>query len=276
VIDDGSSDGTADVLKSFGDQITYIRQGNCGAHAAINRGILMSSGEYIAILDSDDAWLPNKLERQIHAFEQFPKAGLAYSKAYMINSEGDLINEGESLGRPIADSQHAFDGLLRDNSIPALTAMFRRVCVDEVGFFNESLKALSDWDLWIRISAKWPVIFIPESLAAYRVHESNAWQSLLKSGRVNKERLLLLDNAASALSGSRAERKKRREVINAILRDTALKTAYGHVYRRQYSEAKAYLLFALRRHPLLLKDALFALRLRFITKLLVGERGAEV
>ena len=275
VIDDGSSDGTADILKSFGDQITHIRQENCGAHAAINRGILMSSGEYIAILDSDDAWLPNKLERQVQAFEQFPDAGLAYSQAYVINSEGDLINDREPLGRPIADSQHAFDELLRDNSIPALTAMFRRVCIEEVGFFSESFKALSDWDLWIRISAKWPVLFVPQALALYREHGNNTWDHLLKSGQVNRERLLLLDKALAALSGSIREQNKSKEIINAIIRDTALKTAYGHLYRRQYSEAKAYLLFALRLHPMLLKDALFALRLRFIAKILVGEPGTE-
>lgn len=275
VVDDGSSDGTADILKSFGNRITYIRQENCGAHAAINRGIRMSSGDFIALLDSDDAWLPNKLELQIQAFEQFPEAGLAYSQAHVINSEGNLINDGQPIGKPLADQRHAFEELLRVNNIPALTAMFRRECIGEVGVFNESFKALSDWDLWIRISVNWPIVFVPEALALYREHENNTWVSMLEKGRVHRERLLLLNRASAALSGSITERNKSREIINAIIRDTALKTAYGHLYRRQYSEASAYLLFALRRQPMLLKDALFALRLRLIAKILVGERGAK-
>lgn len=269
VVDDGSSDGTADVLRSFGDKITYIRQDNCGAHAAINRGIRMSSGEYIAILDSDDAWLPHKLERQMQTFKQHPEAGLVYAQAYIIDDEGEFINNGEPGGKPFANPHRAFDELLRENCIPILTAVLRRTCIEQVGFFNESLKATSDWDMWIRIAAKWPVIFVPEALALYRIHENSTWQALMKTGRVNKEHLLILENAAAAFP-------ERRENINAIFRHTAVRTGYGLWYRHQYSKAIGYLLFALRLHPMLLKDALFSLRLRFMAKLIVGERGRNI
>ncbi|MBA2526444.1 MAG: glycosyltransferase [Pyrinomonadaceae bacterium] len=276
VVDDGSSDGTADVLKSFGDQITYIRQENRGAHAAINRGIRRSSGEYIAILDSDDAWLPNKLERQMQAFEEHPEAGLVYAQAYIVDDEGHFINNGEPGGKPFANPQRAFHELLRENCIPVLTAVFRRACIEQVGFFNEALKATSDWDMWIRIAAKWPIIFVSDALALYRIHENSTWQALMKTGRVNKEHLLILENAAAAFPASTAEGIKSRENIGAIFRHTAVRTGYGLWYRHQYSKAIGYLLFALRLHPMLLKDALFALRLRFIAKLILGERGTKI
>lgn len=275
VVDDGSSDGTADVLQTFRDKITYIRQENQGTHAAINAGIRASAGEYIAILDSDDAWLPSKLEHQMQRFEEFPSAGLVYSQAYIIDSEGALKDE-EPLGKAISDSQHAYKDLLRDNCIPVLTAVFKRTCIEEVGGFNESLRALSDWDLWIRIADKWPVVFVPEPLALYRIHDNNTWHSLVRSGQVNKERLLLLRNAYTAITASNSEAIKKKQIINSIFRELALKTAYGLWYRHQYSEAKAYWLFALRVRPMLLKDALFALRPRFIPRLLAGERGAKL
>ncbi len=267
VVDDGSSDGTAEVLRSFGDRISYIRQDNCGAHAALNRAIRESSGELIALLDSDDAWLPNKLERQVEAFERHPGAGLVYSQASLIDDTGRISNNSAPIGKPLTDPLHSLSDLLNENHIPTLTAIFKRECIDEVGYFDESFKAMADWDLWLRISARWPIIFVPEPLALYRVHDNNAGKSLFESGRVFRERLLLLRNAEKNASGNS------REVIRAKLSQTALRTTYGFCYRRQFAKARAYFLFALQLHPLLLRDALVSLRPRYIARLLAGERA---
>jgi glycosyltransferase involved in cell wall biosynthesis len=276
VVDDGSSDGTADILQSFEGRINYIRQENRGAHAAINRGIRASSGEYIALLDSDDVWLPNKLERQIQRLDESPEAGLVYSQAHVIDPTGNPKNNGEPIGRPISAPLRTYEELLRDNYIPALTAVFRRSCVEEVGYFNESLKAMADWDLWIRIAAKWLVVFVPEVLAHYRDHGNNTWHALVKNGRVDKERLLVLRNAAAAIAGTDSDAGEKKEITNSIFRELALKTAYGLWYRHHYSEAQAYLFFALSIRPMLLKDAVLALRLRFIPRLVAGEWGTKV
>lgn len=275
VVDDGSSDGTSDLLQSFGEKITYIRQENRGAHVAINAGIKASSGEYVAILDSDDAWLPHKLERQIQAFEQSPGAGLVYSQAHIIDSDGKLKEDEEAMGRPVSDFQHAFFELLHDNYIPALTAVFRKDCIERVGYFNEKFRALSDWDLWLRIADQWPILFVPEPLALYRIHANNTWHTLVKNGQVNRERLLLLENAA-ALTPKDSDNEGKREVIESAFRELALKTAYGLWYRYRYLEASSYTLFALKVRPMLLKDAFLAIRPRFIPRLLVGERGTKL
>ncbi|HLE62976.1 MAG TPA: glycosyltransferase [Pyrinomonadaceae bacterium] len=275
VVDDGSSDGTADILQSFAGKINYIRQENRGTHAAINRGIRASSGKYIALLDSDDIWLPNKLELQIQRLDESPETGLVYSQANVIDPTGNPKNNGEPIGRPFADPRRTYEELLKDNHIPALTAVFRRSCAEEVGYFNESLKAMSDWDLWIRIAAKWSTSFVPEVLAHYRDHGNNTWHALVKNGRVDKERLLVLRNAAAAIADTDSDAGEKREVIDSLFRELALKTAYGLWYRHHYSEARAYLLFALSIRPMLLKDAVLALRLRFIPRLVAGEWGTK-
>jgi glycosyltransferase involved in cell wall biosynthesis len=259
VIDDGSTDGTADVLQSFGTQIKYFRQENCGTHAAINRGIRESSGEYIAILDSDDAWLPQKLERQIQAFDQYPGAGMVYSQAYFIDRAGALANNGQPAGRDLGDSAYAM--LLRDNCIPVLTAVIRRQCFDDVGFFNERLKALSDWEFWLRLALKTPIAFVPEVLALYRVHGHNTFTSLSRSGQVDRERLSIMKQAPVLLSGSPLHVKTLQDEINARFAYTLLRDVYGLSSQREFSRALRHFLFGLRLRPTFLKDLPAALKL---------------
>jgi glycosyltransferase involved in cell wall biosynthesis len=258
VVDDGSTDGTAEILKTFGNRIKYIRQENRGTHAALNTGIREASGQYIAILDSDDAWLPHKLERQVSAFEQFPETGLVYSQAYIIDSEGK--KEERVLGEPL-DPECAFETLLRYNPIPALTAVIKRDCINKLGGFSETFTALSDWELWIRISTGWPIVFIPEPLAFYRDHGRNTTYRLLESGQLDRERLLMLRDTTAVESGKVSEIKRRRESLHATFAYTVVRQAYGFFYRRQYSRAVTYLLFALKLRPDLVKDVPAALRL---------------
>src|SRR6478672_2918140 len=101
----------------------------------------------------------------------------------------------------------------------ALTTVFKKSCLDEVGSFSEKFRALSDWDLWIRLAAKWPVICVPEPLALYRVHGNNTWHSLVENGSVEKERLQLLVNASRVLRERSLQERPSREVIGAKFAD---------------------------------------------------------
>lgn len=286
VIDDGSSDGTAEILQSYGAQITYVRQENRGAHAAINRGIRMSSGEYIGVVDSDDAWLPNKLERQVAALDADPAPGMVYSLAYFIDSDGHRQDESWLMGTPFDDPTQIFEELLQRNRIPVVTALIRRKCLDEVGFFSEKFKALSDWDLWLRFCLRYPVLFIPEMLALYRVHQTNSWHELSGNGRVAKERLMLLRNAHKNLSGSTLDDPVRRKKIRLAYGDCVLYATYDDLRRHRYGRALRYLLFAGKLRPTFLVDVLLAARnhptllrerkvLRVGPKALLGDRGIE-
>jgi glycosyltransferase involved in cell wall biosynthesis len=260
VVDDGSTDGTAEVLQSFGSQIKYIRQRNCGTHAAINRGIRESAGGYIAIVDSDDAWLPQKLERQMSAIDRNPTAGMVYSRAYFIDQAGEVRNN-EPAGRDVGDLDCAYEHILRDNCIPVVTAVIRRECLDDVGFFDERLKALSDWEFWLRLALKWKIVFVPEVLALYRVHGHNTFPELDRSGQVARERLSIMKEAAAKLVGGAREVESRKRAINTRFAYTLMRDLYGLSCQRHFLSAASHFLFGLRLRPTFWTDLPAALAL---------------
>jgi len=261
VVDDGSTDGTAEVLRSFGTQIKYFRQPNCGTPVAINRGIRESSGEYIAILDSDDVWLPEKLDRQVRCFAQQPEAGMVYSRAQIIDRRGELITNCEPIGHDVGDFDCAYKEILKDNGIPVLTALTRRKCFDDVGFFDESLKAISDWEFWFRLALKWKIVFLPDVLALYRVHGHNTFIGLNRSGQAARERLQFMKQAPAMLVGSAREVETRKHAINTRFAYTLMRDVYGLSCQRHFPRALSHFLFGLRLRPAFWKDLPAALTL---------------
>ena len=170
VVDDGSTDNTEEVIKSFNDpRIRYIRhEQNRGGSAARNTGIRAARGEYIAFLDSDDEWLPQKLERQVNAFKSLDETtGLVYTGLRFVDHKGALVWEQ----RPNL-SGYIFHKLLRRNVIgTASSVMLRRDCLLFTGLFDETLPSRQDLDLWIRIARQFKVFPIPEPLTVHYVHE---------------------------------------------------------------------------------------------------------
>lgn len=183
LINDGSTDQSLEVLKQFEtenpDQIKVIDQKNQGQIAARNNGIRASSGEYIAFLDSDDLWLPEKLELQIPLFG--PEVGLVYSSVELIDDHGkskgfDHINPGLQ--------GNIFPELLVKNRMTGGTVVVRKDVLDEVGLFDPQFKAAENWDLWLRICKKYEARAINKPLVKYRVHDDN----------MSKNSILMLDS----------------------------------------------------------------------------------
>ncbi|MDX1615873.1 MAG: glycosyltransferase [Candidatus Promineifilaceae bacterium] len=195
VVDDGSTDESVAILQSYGNAIRLIRQQNQGTQAARNRAIRASSGDYLALLDSDDAWLPDKLARQMAAFQCNPEAGLVYSLAYRVGEDDtEAKPDSRLLGRPLADDRRlAFRQLVTANRIPALTAVFPRACIDAYGYFDETLLGAGDWDMWLRIALHRPIVCVPEPLALYRQHATNTTKALFQTRRVFEEHSRVLD-----------------------------------------------------------------------------------
>ena len=160
VVDDGSTDGTADVVNSFGDErIRIIRQENQGLSAARNTGIAASGCDLIAFLDSDDLWMPEFCELMAAALTDRPDAGFAYSDAWWLDDASDRFYRASamSVNQPPADppqDPEAFLRLLlgRGNFI-FVSTMVRKGVLDEVGGFDTTLTAVEDYDMWIRILA---------------------------------------------------------------------------------------------------------------------------
>jgi len=182
VVDDGSTDGTAAVLERFGDRIVYVRQAHRERSAARNNGILHSSGEYVAFLDADDLWLPHKLAAQVPQMDAHPSAGLTYARARSYGPRRRWARAWGLLGYPPRRGQPAFASFALSNRIPLLTAMVRRRCLDDVGMFDESLTYIEDWELWLRLSARYEVCYSPEVLAIYHLGETDALQKMDRFG----------------------------------------------------------------------------------------------
>jgi glycosyltransferase involved in cell wall biosynthesis len=180
VIDDGSTDNTSEVLTKYKDKISIIRQVNKGPAAARNQGIKASNSEFIAFLDADDIWLPYKLERQVNMFLEDPAIALVYSDTLIFSNEVDYRKTYFDIFPPA--SGNVYQELFVSDFIPTLTAIIRRSCLNVTGFFDESVFGPEDYDLWLRISRLYPISFVPEPLARYRIIEGQITS--------NKERLI--------------------------------------------------------------------------------------
>ena len=153
VVNDGSTDATADLIASYGDRVRAIHQKNLGASGLAktrNNGVLAATGEWIAFLDHDDLWKPEKLSRQLdRAFTQ--NADVVYSNA---RNFGDVDRVADLRSDPAAMLEgDLFRSLLADNFIVMSSAMMKRSVFDAIGGFTESPVVAEDWDLWLKAAA---------------------------------------------------------------------------------------------------------------------------
>ncbi len=168
VIDDASTKSPEKLITSFNDsRIKYFcHESNRGANAARNTGIKLSSGKYIAFLDSDDEWVPDKLECQIKHLENLPvKVGAHYSGSTTVSPEGVVLSH-----RIPSASGDILSKLLTGNCVgPLSSVMVRRSALDHAGFFDEHLPSSQDWDLYIRIAYHYHFSVTPTPLLRYHL-----------------------------------------------------------------------------------------------------------
>jgi len=174
VIDDGSTDNTPDLMRSYGPPVRYIRQMNQGLPAARNRGIELACGEYIAFLDSDDAFMPYALQMGVEIFDKYPGVGLSYGQMYVINHKGNLMGlrtPYRPKGSFVRSGKEEIKGLIMGNYITGSATMVRSRCFEAVGLFDNTFRQGSeDFEMWIRLAKKHDVAYIDKPLAKYRIH----------------------------------------------------------------------------------------------------------
>lgn len=171
LVNDGSTDETGAIANEFqrklGDRMLVINQPNGGLPAARNAAVRNSSAEFLAILDADDVWLPGRLAESLKAFESRPEVGLSYGLITRIDADGNPMET--FVGNPRnAEGNIARSIYLRKVELPCPTITFRRKCVEEVGLFDETMRATEDRDMWLRIAFRYQVAFIPKVIAYYR------------------------------------------------------------------------------------------------------------
>lgn len=171
IVDDGSTDDTREVSAKFEDKrIQYIYQNNQGLSAARNTGIRASASENIALLDADDIWHVNYLKKMIDALKDHSDAIAFYCGFIYIDPDGKQI--GMPQLRVVPTNQFP-KVILKQNWLVPSSVVFRKQVIDEVGFFDESLHAVEDWDMWIKMSTRGLFIGIPQHLVKYRLHNTN-------------------------------------------------------------------------------------------------------
>lgn len=156
VVDDDSTDATAEMLSSYGETLKVIRQKNSGVSAARNRGINESTGSLVAFLDSDDYWLPKKLSTQVDFFSSHPEALICQTEELWIKNNR-RINPKKHHRKP---SGMIFSPSLHLCLISPSAVMIRKTLFEDVGLFDETLPACEDYDLWLRVTCRFPVFLI--------------------------------------------------------------------------------------------------------------------
>jgi glycosyltransferase involved in cell wall biosynthesis len=179
VVDDGSQDETAEIVQSYCDRVPFIsliRQANAGVAAARNRAIEAARGEYVAPIDADDVWVPQKLEKQVECLVRSPKSvGMVYSWSIDID-ETNAITGGFCASTV---DGNAYVPMIYTNFLGnASSPLIRRECFEQVGDYNTQLRSLNaqgceDWDLYLRIAEQYQVRVVPELLVCYRQSASS-------------------------------------------------------------------------------------------------------
>ncbi len=190
VIDDGSQDETPEVLKEYEGRIRALRQNNRGAAQARNSGLEMAEGKFIAFLDADDRWLPGHLRKALELLSQEPDVGLVYSDARVIDEAGRF----EKLRNSPRTASLA--SLVLGNFITTSSVVLRRECLERCGTFDPAFRyASEDWDLWMRIAARYQLRHTGAILVEYRRHSESAIQKL--GFKIRDNSLLALEKAFS-------------------------------------------------------------------------------
>ena len=164
VVDDGSTDDTAAILAGYGNRITILRQENRGVSAARNRGVRKAGGNLLAFLDSDDLWLPGKLETQANFFQAHPEALICQTEETWVRN-GRRVNPKNRHKKPSGD---IFEPSLELCLVSPSAVMLRRELFEEMNGFDERLPACEDYDLWLRIGCRYPVHLIDTPLIIKR------------------------------------------------------------------------------------------------------------
>lgn len=172
IVDDGSTDGTAQIVSSYGDnRIRYFKKDNGGVATAVNYGLRAAAGRYISWLSHDDVFLPTKLEMQVAAREKVGEPSVIYTDFQFINSTG-AITEERRIGHH--SPGETVRNLLVAGSISfaAYSLFYDKQCLEQVGLYDESQPFTQDADMLIRLARRFPLVGVPETLTQIRRHSA--------------------------------------------------------------------------------------------------------
>jgi len=193
VVDDGSSDDTRESLEPSLKHIRYLYQENKGVYAARNKGITSANGKYVAFLDSDDIWYPDKLSAQVDVLEAHPDFPIVHTDTSTIDAEGHLIRQSVNRERQSINGM-VFEEFFNSNMAVILlsTVMINRKCFKTVGIFDERYPIVQDYGFFLRLSFEYPIYFLDKPLVKYRItpgslSRRNTLESIILREQILKE-----------------------------------------------------------------------------------------
>ena len=178
VMDGGSSDNTPRVLERYSDRIRWVSEPDHGQTNAINKGLQMTQGSIVGWLNADDALLPGSLWKIAEAFTNQPDVLWATGKCHIVDAEGIEIRKTITKYKNLLLSASSFPLLVMTNYISQPSTFWRRDVLDEAGFLDEGLHYIMDYEYWLRLYSRYPLLFIPDYLAAFTVHPASKTTSM--------------------------------------------------------------------------------------------------
>jgi glycosyltransferase involved in cell wall biosynthesis len=244
VVDDGSTDETPAILRDYGSRIVARQQPQRGLPAARNVGLALATGEYVGFLDADDVLEPTKLERQAALLDAERGVGWTYCDVRIVDEVTGgtrLASERFDYRRRVLDGQ-LFRELAAGNFIPGMAPLLRRAVVAAAGPFDETLTALEDWDLWLRVALRAEARYLPAVLATYRLRAGGMSQD---RARMDANRFRVIEKLSASADTTRALGRPGRRLVA----DMHNWFGYQAYERGDYPRATRRLLASLRTWP---------------------------
>lgn len=227
VIDDGSTDGTDDMLRArYGDRVRYVWQANAGVSAARNHGLRLAQGRYLALLDSDDLWLPTKTELQVAFLDTHPDFGMVVCDVERVDSDYrhiDVFRRRDTL----REDGWVLRWVLHNPALAPASVLMRREVVEQLGGFDEGLRTAEDLEFHLRVARHWKIGVVEQALVrAMRGHDG-----LSAADSTYDDYVRVLEAAVAGARGSVDDRE-----LDEALAGTYARNARGMLIRGRWKE----------------------------------------
>ncbi len=192
IIDGGSTDGSLDIIRRYGDRLAYWQSGPDNGQAdAINKGMAHTTGDIVSYLNSDDALAPGAVERIVEGFKRNPEAGVVYGATEKINPTGDIV-------KPMFCTTYSKRIHKTLCLVPQPSSFYSRAAWETCGPFNVDLHFVLDWDFLLKVERHFSIVAIPDLISRFRVYETTkssagGWRRLAEIARVGRHYNGLLD-----------------------------------------------------------------------------------
>lgn len=266
IVDGASTDNTLQILQKYKNCIKWMSEPDKGFADAVNKGIRISSGDIIAIQNADDTYhSPDSILKAVQAFKKNPSAGVIFGDSATIDENGRIMKPGERAHRG-----YSYTALLcSEFVIPQASAFISRSALEAIGgSLDINVDWCADFDLWVRIGLRFPIVYIPEVLADYRIHSEHRNADPAYAKRNPTHRRLVLNKIFSLTElPTEIRALKNRAYAGTYLNQASRLVKFGCVRGTLYSIATA-----IRLYPSYLADLQFYKKAAFLIKTLSGEQ----